>query len=126
MNLINYLAEIWGIAIVVISLALLINPKHLKAVFAKAEDEGIMFFGGMISLIVGIAMVLSYNVWTPSWPVVITLLGWGSLVKGLSVLFFPEATKKCVKKMENSSFTPYALVITLFVGLALTYLGFTA
>jgi hypothetical protein len=122
----NYLAEVWGISIVIISLALLIKPKHLKRLFAEAENETIMFLGAIISLIICVAMVLAHNVWVQDWQVIVTILGWGSLVKGLSVLFFPELVKNWVKKMETASFLPFALLVTLFVGLALTYFGFTA
>jgi hypothetical protein len=30
-----------------------------------------------------------------------------------------------VKKIKNSSFMPFALLIAVFIGLALTYFGFT-
>ena len=39
MVLSNYLAEIWGISLVVISLAFLIKEKHLKRLFAAIETE---------------------------------------------------------------------------------------
>lgn len=126
MILSNYLAEIWGISIVAISLAMLVNPKYLKKLFAEVENETTMFLGGIISLVIGVAMVLAYNVWALNWQVIITILGWGSLVKGLSVLFFPELIKSYVKKIENTQFLPVALIIVVFIGLALTYLGFTA
>lgn len=126
MVLSNYLAEVWGISIVVVSLALLIKPNYLKRLFAEVENETTMFFWGMVSLVIGIAMILSYNVWEQNWQVIITILGWGSLVKGLSVLFLPELMKSWVKKMENQQWLPIALVIMVFVGLVITYLGFTA
>ena len=126
MILTNYLAEIWGISIVVVSLALLIKPKYLKRLFAEIENEATMFFGGIISFVVGLAMILAYNVWTKDWQVVITILGWLALLKGLSVLFLPEQMKGWVKKMENASFLPYLLVVTVLIGLVVTYLGFTA
>jgi len=122
----NYLAEVWGISIVAVSLALLIKPKYLKTLFAEVENEATMLFLGMVNLIIGVAMVLAHNVWARNWQVIITILGWISLVKGLSVLFLPEYMKKWVKKMENQQWLPIALVILVFVGLIITYFGFTA
>ena len=122
----NYLAEIWGISIVIISLALLTKEKHLKRLFAKIETEEGLFMWGFISLVIGLAMVLSYNVWDKNWQVVITILGWLALVKGLALLFLPELAKKYAKKIENQQWLPIALVILVFVGLVITYLGFTA
>ena len=122
----NYLAQVWGIFLVLVPLALLINPKYLKRLFIEAENEATMLFLAMVSLIIGLAMILSYNVWDKNWQVIITILGWLSLAKGLAVLFFPEYIKKYVRKMENAPFLPIALVVMIFVGLVITYLGFTA
>jgi hypothetical protein len=126
MVLVNYLAEIWGLSLVLISLALLINQKYLKRLFAEIENEATMFFLGIVSLVIGLAMVLSYNIWDKNWQIIITILGWVSLIKGLSVLFLLEFIKNLVKKMENSQFLPYALFILIFIGLAITYFGFTS
>ena len=122
----NYLAEVWGISIVIVSLALLIKENYLKSIFNSIEDNANLFLWGLISLVIGISMVLSYNVWDKNWQVIITLFGWAALLKGLAILFFPELAKKWTRKMENSSFIPYALVIAVFIGLIITYLGFTA
>lgn len=126
MNLSNYLAEVLGLSIIAVSLALLIKPKYLKRLFIEVENETTMFFGGIISLVLGLAMVLAHNVWVYDWQVIVTIFGWCSLLKGLSALFMPELMKKCAKKMENAPFLPFALLVALFVGLALTYFGFTA
>ena len=122
----NYLAEIWGISIVVVCLALLIKEKHLKKLFSSIETEESFFMWGLISFVIGISMVLANNVWVKNWQVIVTILGWLSLIKGLSLLFIPELVKKMTKKIESSQLLPFALVIGIFIGLAITYFGFTA
>ncbi|MCX6722615.1 MAG: hypothetical protein NT094_00930 [Candidatus Staskawiczbacteria bacterium] len=92
--LVNYLAEIWGIAIIIVCLALILKENLLKRVIASIEDDANLFMWGFISLIIGLAMVLSYNVWTKDWQVVITILGWLALIKGLALLFMPETIQK--------------------------------
>lgn len=124
--LVNYLAEIWGISIIVISLALLVKEKHLKNLLAKIETDESLFLWGFVSLIIGLSMVLSYNVWEQGWQVIITILGWLALIKGLALLFVPEYMKKWAKKLENAPFLPYALLVFIFIGLVITYFGFVA
>ncbi|MGA2418308.1 MAG: hypothetical protein ABSF55_03655 [Candidatus Staskawiczbacteria bacterium] len=124
--LINYLAEIWGISIVIISLALLVKEKHLKKLFAAIENDESLFLWGFISLIIGLAMILSYNVWQQGWQVIITILGWLALIKGLALLFLPEQMKKYAKKIGDPKWLPIYLVILIIIGLVITYLGFTA
>lgn len=122
----NYLAEIWGISIVVIALALLVKDKHIKHLFAKIENEENLFCWGFVTFVIGLAMVLAHNIWLQNWQVVITVLGWATLVKGLFFLFLPEKVKTLAKKIENAQFLPIALVVAVFIGLVITYFGFTA
>ncbi len=126
MPLSNYLAELWGISLVVVCLSLLIKTKYLRRLFASLEDSNNLFCWGLCSLVIGIASVLGHNIWVNNWRVVVTIFGWMGLIKGLTLLFTPELTVKWVKKMENASFLPFALVAGVFIGLILTYFGFTA
>ncbi len=125
MELVNYLASVWGISIVIVSLAVLFKPNYLKLTFAGVEKEATMFNWGVISLVLGVATVLAYNVWGSSWQVIITIIGWLALLKGIAILFAPEQIKKWAKKIENAPFLPYAVMVLLLIGLILTYLGFT-
>ena len=63
MALSNYLAEVWGISIVVVSLSPSYKRWTFKKLFASLETEESFFLWGFISLVIGIAMVLAYNVW---------------------------------------------------------------
>ena len=122
----NYFAEIWGISLTVACLALLIKESHLKNLFAKLETETNLFCMGITSFVIGLSMVLSHNIWIKNWQGVVTLIGWISLIKGLSMLFMPEKTKTWIKMMEGKQWLPIALVVGVFIGLTLTYYGFTA
>lgn len=126
MALSNFLAELWGISIVAICLSLLIKEKNVKKILATVQEEATMFYWGMIAFVIGAAMVLSHNVWVKDWQVIVTIFGWISLAKGLSLMFLPDFTKDLAKKMESATFIPIALVVAVFIGLAMTYLGFTA
>jgi len=120
----NYLAELWGISIVIISLVMLVKDKHIKKIFASIETEENFFFWGMLSSVVGVATILAHNIWVSDWPVVITIFGWVALIKGLALLLIPEQVKMWSKKIENWPYLQYAMIVTLLIGLVLTYLGF--
>lgn len=122
----NYLAELWGISLVIISFALLVRETHLKKLYASIETEDELFLWGVVCLVIGVAMILAYNVWVWQWQIIITLFGWASLLKGLVLLLMPGLMKSCTKKMQSSALMPYCLVIALIIGLVITYLGFTA
>ena len=124
--LVNYLAQIWGISLVIIPLAMLVKEKYVKQLFESVEDDKKFFCWGITSFLIGLLMVLSFNVWSQSWQVVITILGWATLLKGLVVIFFPEIARKYARKIAGQNWLPIALVVLVFIGLIITYLGFTA
>ncbi len=125
MNVSNYLAELWGITIVVVSLALLKKPKIIEKILAETQNEAAMFYWGVVSFIIGLAMVLAHNVWVPDWRTVITVLGWLTLAKGLDTLFFPEHLRKRWSQMKSHRWS-WIFASLLLVGLVLIFLGFTA
>jgi uncharacterized membrane protein len=122
----NYLAELWGISLIIIPLALLINQRYLKKMFETVEDDKTLFCWGIMALIIGLAMVLAHNVWVKDWQVIITILGWISLIKGLAILITPSHIKNMTRKLENAPFLPVALFMAVLIGLVITYFGFTA
>ena len=124
MSISNYLAQIWGITITATSLALLIKPKLLERLFKDAENKAVMFFWGIVTLAVGIAMVLMHNLWVPDWRIIITILGWLTLIKGLDLLLLPKRMKKRWSITGNRQWV-VIFTFLLISGLVLTYLGFT-
>lgn len=125
MDLSNYLAAVFGVSTVVVTLALLIKEKHIKRIFSKIENEENLFMWGLVTFVIGVAMVLAHNVWVQNWQIIVTIIGWLALVKGLALLFLPEKVKIWAKKIENEKWLPIALVVLVFVGLIITYFGFT-
>lgn len=126
MALSNFLANIWGLSFIIVALSLLIYQKNIKRLFQLAENEINLFFCGVCSSVVGIAMILTHNLWVSDWRVIVTLLGWIALVRGIMLLFSPEIVISLHKKMENSQWISYALVLAVLLGCVLIYLGFTA
>ena len=125
--LVNYLAELWGYSLLIICLVLLIKPKQINKLWQAIEQDGILFLAGFLTLVLGIASVLGYNVWSKSWTVIITILGWLTLIKGAVILFLPETMKSLYSKImsKNESLIPVALLVGVIIGCYLIYAGYT-
>ena len=126
MELSNFLANIFGLSIIAVSLSLLLYPKNKKKIFDSVQNETILFSTGIISFVIGTAMILSHNIWTYDWRVIVTLLGWVILIKGIIRLFLPELAIKMAQKMVNNKWIPSILVAEVILGCVLIYFGFTA
>ena len=118
-----FLARLLGLFTVLIVIALVFRGPAM--VEAAVADQPVMLTYGMISLAMGLAMVLGHNVWSGGLlPVVVTLVGWLILAKGLLLLALaPDTLAHLYGRMHRGE--NLALYIpSLVIGLYLTVAGF--
>lgn len=126
MELSIFLAKVIGLYFLIACLAVLINHKPFNQMVNEyVKNKPIIFFHGLIALLVGLLLVVSHNVWIYGWPVVITIIGWLALLKGIAHLFAPQKSIEWGLSIYKS-LEPVLFIIGLLVGLYLTYVGFTA
>jgi len=121
-----FLARFIGLFTVLLVVALLVRGSAtVEAAFA---DAPIMLVYAIISLAVGVAMILGHNIWSGgALPVVVTLVGWLMLAKGLMLLFVtPDALQQIFDHMQYGEHYYLYLAPSLVIGLYLTWAGFTA
>ena len=121
-----FLARFIGLFTVLLVVALPVRGSAM--VEAAVADGPVMLVYAIISLAVGLAMILGHNVWSGgALPVVVTLVGWLILAKGLMLLFVtPEALKQLFDHMQYGEHYYLYLAPSLVIGLYLTWAGFTA
>jgi hypothetical protein len=77
-----------------------------------------------MSVLLGLLILVSHNIWIAKWPVIITIIGWITLLQGIARLFTPgHFVKYCKELIENRGFLLLAW-IWLLVGLYLVWAGF--
>lgn len=124
MEIANFLAEVWGMLLVIIPLSFLTNSKMMKELFMMAEKETAAYTEGVLSFFLGVATVLLNNVWAHDWMTIVTILGWLALLKGLFLMFWTSQAIAWEKKIKGASWFSYALLVSIVIGLALVYFGF--
>lgn len=116
-----FLATVIGWYLVIISLFLLVQREQVKAIVSDVfAQQGLFFVVAIITVILGLLMVTSHNVWVMGWPVVVTLICWLTLVSGLIRLICPDTAKNMAR-----SFVAHPLrlqitgAVTFLIGLYL-------
>lgn len=87
-----FLAKFWGWYLLIFFFILSFNPKRIKQIFDDLKDEKFLILTSFIAIIVGLLNILTHNIWEPNWKIIITLIGWQSLLIGLSLFIFPKKT----------------------------------
>jgi hypothetical protein len=120
-----FLAKVIGLISVISATAVLVRYKRNLALEKDAvANPGVAALAGYAILILGVLLVVSHSVWTLDWRLVITILGWLVLLKGVGRIFFPEAVKNLIEKKQNDRRFMIGEAVMTLVGLYLLYYGF--
>lgn len=125
-----FLGKLLGLYCLLVGVSMVVQKAATIATLkAIVYSPPLMYIAGVIALGAGLAIVLGHNIWSGGpLPVVVTLVGWISLIKGLLALYLPShATVGFVLGGLHYSqlFYVYAAV-ALVLGVYLTYAGFRA
>ena len=97
-----------------------------KISFSKVVEEfekntALTFIAGLISIVLGMILVTYHNIWVKNWTVLITIIGWMSLLKGIMLIVLPQSISFFKNWYKNTRAWGF-LMIT--VGLIFGYFGF--
>ncbi|MDQ2954404.1 MAG: hypothetical protein M3R18_05625 [Pseudomonadota bacterium] len=121
-----FLAKLIGPILVTIGVAMLLNRAHYRAMADGAvRNQALTYFAGVLGMFAGLAVVLTHNVWTLNWPVIITLLGWLALVRGAIRVLFPErAEALAIKMLARDNVLIGSVIVALALGVILSFFGY--
>ena len=123
-----FLSRLIGLYCIFIALSMMARRQAtVETVTALLQSPSMILIVGIITLAAGLAMVLAHNIWSGgALAVVVTLVGWITLIKSLFFLFLPpemEAGLFLGRFHYRQLFDLYT-AISLVLGVYLTYGGF--
>ena len=103
-----------------------IRRKMLMSIFRDiAKHRTTSYILGVLITIIGLFIVLSHNVFQSGFPLLITVIGWGVLVEGVSYLFVSEEfLERYMTTLNIKKFYYFIAAAYLMLGGYLTYIGF--
>ncbi len=120
-----FLARFMGLFTILVVVSLVVCGSAI--IGATVADGPVMLVYAIISLAIGIAMIPGHNVWSGgALPVVVTIVGWLILAKGLLLLFLKtEAFSRLFKRMHYGENYYLFLAPALVIEIYLTWAGLT-
>jgi len=120
-----FLAKVIGLFGAISTLAIMLRyKKHLEMEEHAAKSPTTIYLSGFFFLMLGILLTVSHQVWTMDWRVVITILGWLILVKGIVRILIPNFVRNLLKKKKSDNRFFLAEVIVFIISIYLIYQGF--
>jgi hypothetical protein len=124
----SFLAKLFGLYCILAALAMSLRGEEMVEVITDIlHDPAMIFVLGAMTVIAGLAMVLSHNVWSGGvLRVMVTVAGWMTLMKGLLFWFLPpgEEAGFFLRVMQYQRLLYVYVSFALVLGLWFTYRGF--
>src|SRR5262245_7126662 len=103
-----FLAKWLGFYLVIVGLATIWNRERMPMIIDDLiQSSPYTLLTGAISVLFGLFLILIHNVWVMNLSVLITIIGYLSLFRGLLHLFFPEVIPGIAKMLS----TPRSIII---------------
>jgi hypothetical protein len=120
-----FISRMLGLYCLIVSLIMFTHKSAMVDIEnTLVHNPAMLFIGGLITLVAGLAIVLSHNVWSGgTLPVTVTLLGWISLIKGV-LLLSPGTTSGFWDSFQYERLYYVYASISFVLGAYLTYAGF--
>jgi hypothetical protein len=123
-----FLSRLIGLYCILVALSMITRKQAtLESVTAVLRDPSMMLVLGAIMLVAGLAMVLTHNIWSGgALAVIVTLVGWVTLIKSLFFLFLPPELEAgfFLRQLHYQELFYLYGAFSLVLGVYLTYGGF--
>lgn len=123
-----FIARIFGLCYLIIGAGFMFNRKAFKQVMDDfCKNAALVFYGGILALVIGVVIILTHNVWVANWTVIITIIGWLAFIKGIWIIVFPNTVSKFMQAYQkNENLLMIHSIAVLIFGAVLTFFGFFA
>lgn len=97
---------------------------NIKKMLASFDDsQGLTIMSGFAMIAIGGLLVENHNIWVKDWPVLVTIIGWASLIKGVIFVGFPDVISFSGGMFKKAPVDKLGYVI-IALGLLFGYYGF--
>jgi len=125
MSISIFLARVIGFYFVIVGAFYFLRRDYIKTVINDLFAHAAMsVIGGTVALIIGLLIVITHNFWVFDWAVVITIVGYLSLIKGIWLLFFPESGKNFARRLISGQGHLIFGAILILIGIFLLVMGY--
>ena len=121
-----FIAKLMGPILLVVGISILIDEKSFRAMAKEVlGSRALIYLFGIIDLLLGLVLVTVHNVWVMDWRVIITLIGWISIVRGVvRMLCTSYIMKNGPKLLRKQGLLIGVAIVMLILGAVLSYYGY--
>ena len=126
----RYIARLIGPVLLIMGIGMAVGMLNEGEAYSGLMKEfigsrALIFVTGVLILTAGLAIVNAHNVWEADWRVIVTVLGWLAIIRGIINLVFPATAQTLGDRMVASEAGLVAgAAITIVLGAILCIVGY--
>jgi uncharacterized membrane protein len=123
-----FIAKLLGPVFVIVGVALPLRAQAFRTILQEfIRSPSLLYFAGFFGLLGGLALVLTHNVWVLNWRLIITLIGWVTIVRAVVTILRPQIIVTIGSKLLRRRDIFFgAAALNVVIGLVLSYFGYFA
>jgi uncharacterized membrane protein HdeD (DUF308 family) len=125
MELSIFIAKIAAVIYLAASLGGFVSRDYYRRISDDMfKNAALTYMMGFIAVIIGVLIVDCHNLWVSDWTVLITVIGWLALIKGVLIIAFPKLVQRLSEPFLTERTLKVFPYVTLLLGLIFAYFGF--
>ena len=122
------IGKLLAVLYLVVGVGVFLSPAFYRKVLVNMEAiPALLYLGGLMALLAGSLIVMFHNVWRLEWTLLITLIGWLALAKGVLLMTLPDLVLRQVQVMvANDRILRFWGGTALSLGALLAFFSFWA
>ena len=116
-----FFAQFWGGFSIIFGLLFIITGQLGKTI-EMTDNKAFVISTGYITLLMGLVTVILHNIWVADWRIIITILGWSTLIKGVLKVGWPELIHRQAQRFRKKQML--SAVFMILLGVYLLWMGF--
>jgi hypothetical protein len=118
-----WLASIFGPLLMILGIWMLFYHENMVKVCTSCKNTpSVQYLMGIINMLIGLTILSQWNLWAWNLPLLVTLLGWVTLIRGVMALFLPHLLMKLAT--HDPGWLKIKGIIPLIWGFGLCWLAF--
>ncbi len=125
MGVTAFLAALWGPSLLALGIGFFVSRSYYVQIYRDLEKNSLaVLMFAMTAIPVGILHTVFHNTWNTLPQIIVSLLGWGTLLKGIVLAIAPGFADRAADGWANLKLVPLAGALLLLVGAYLTWFAY--
>lgn len=120
-----FLSQIWGPILLAVGIGFFTSREYYLQIYRNLEQQAFaVFIFAILAIALGIIQIQAHNVWGTPLQVIISILGWGTFIKGIVFAAAPRFVDRAAIWEAKAKLIPFAGALMLILGVYLTCVGY--